>query len=125
VQAGLDLIAHRCEVDAERLTRELAAVAFSNILHFAIDEAGDVSLAEGAPPEAIKAIHSVRRKKRVLEEGSVVIETEYRLWDKLTALTLLGKKFKMFVEKIEVENPQDAAYRELLRYFKDHKPTTC
>lgn len=124
VQAGLDALAARCEVDADKVVRELAAVAFSNILHFEIDEEGYVSLAEGAPPEAILALQSVRRKKRVLEDGSVVIETEFRLWDKITALTLLGKKLKLWVEKIEVENPQDEAYRLLLKQLKEQQGET-
>src|SRR5215207_9617000 len=102
VQAGLAMIAHRCEVDAERVTRELAAVAFSNIAYYRIDDEGYVSLEEGAPPEAILALQSVKRRKRVLDDGSTVYETELRLWDKVAALTPLGKKLKLFTERLEV-----------------------
>lgn len=121
VQAGLDLLTARCGVDAEKTLRETAAVAFSNIAHYRIDEEGFVSLEEGAPPEAIKALQSVRRKKRVLDDGSMVYETELKLWDKVAALTLLGKKLKLWVEKIEVENPQDEVYRLLLKQLKEGK----
>jgi hypothetical protein len=103
----------------------LAAVAFSNIVHYKIDDEGYVSREEGAPPEAIKAIQSVRRKKRVLDDRSPLYETELRLWDKIQALTLLGRKLKLFVDRIETENVQDKLYRELLNQLKhgggDHK----
>jgi hypothetical protein len=123
VQAGLDAMAARCEVDADKIVRDLAAVAFSNISNYEINDEGQVQLAEGAPPEAIKAIQSVRCKKRVLDDGSTVTETELRLWDKLTALTLLGKKLRLGIDKIEVENPQDELYKHLLKQLKegDHK----
>ena len=52
--------------------------------------------------------------------GSVTTyKTRYRLWDKLLALTLLGRKLQLFVDKIEVENVQDQLYRELLRSLKE------
>src|SRR5262245_54872621 len=44
VEAGLARMAQRCEVDAERVTRELAAVGFSNIENYRIDEDGVVAL---------------------------------------------------------------------------------
>jgi len=123
VQAGVDAMAARCEVDADKIVKDLAAVAFSNIAHYEIDDEGYVQLAEGAPPEAIKAIQSVRCKKRVLDDGSVVIETEYKLWDKIQALTLLGKKLRLWIDRVEQESPQDDLYRELLKSLKagDHK----
>jgi hypothetical protein len=34
-------------------------------------------------------------------------------------LKLLGKKLKLFVKRVEVENPQDEAYRLLLREIKE------
>jgi phage terminase small subunit len=119
VQAGLDAIAVRCEVNADKLMRELATVAFSNIVHYRIDDEGHVSLEEGAPSEAIKAIQSVRRKKIVRGDGAVVYDSEFRLWDKIAALTLLGKKLKLFVERVEVENAQDQAYRLLLQQIRE------
>jgi phage terminase small subunit len=105
--------------------KDLAAVASSNISHFEFDNEGYVQLAEGAPPEAIKAVQRVRRRKRTLDDGSVVIESEYRLFDKLKALELLGRKLKLFTDRVEVEGAQDQLYRELLRSLKegqgDHK----
>jgi hypothetical protein len=78
-------------------------------------------LSEGVPPEAILALQSVKRKKIVRGDGSVIYETEFRLWDKIQALTLLGKKLKLWVEKLEVENPQDELYRMLLKQLKEEQ----
>jgi hypothetical protein len=83
-------------------------------------------LAEDAPSEAIRAVASVTRKKKVTthDDGSTTttFESTYKLWDKLTALTLLGKKLRLFVERIETESPQDAAYRELLKQLREGPP---
>lgn len=46
-------------------------------------------------------------------------ETEFTLWDKIAALMLLGKRLKLWTERVEVENPQDEAYRLLLRQLKE------
>lgn len=92
IQAGLDMIIHRCEVDAERVTRELVAVAFSNIANYEFSDDGDVQLTEDAPSEAILAVASIKRRKKIttLENGSMLttFETEYRLYDKLKALAI-------------------------------------
>lgn len=119
IRAGLDMIAARCEVSAEKVMRELASIGFSNISYFEIDDEGYLTLTEGAPAEAIKAIQNVKRKRIVKDDGTVIYETEYRLWDKIQALTLLGKKLKLWVERIETENPQDEVYRHLLKQLKE------
>jgi phage terminase small subunit len=128
VVAGMAALAERCEIDADKLVRELAAVAFSNVSNYAIDEEGYVELEEDAPGEAIRAVASIRRKKRVRvdDEGvaETTYETEFRMWDKLGALTLLGRKLKMFTDKLEFENPQDSLYRELLKSLKDERGAT-
>jgi phage terminase small subunit len=117
IQVGLDLIAARCEVTAEKVMHELAAVAFSNITHFEIKEHGDVALEKDAPAEAIRAVQYVKRTVR--EDGSIT--TEYRLWDKLKALELLGKKLKLWVERIETESLQDEVYKLLLKQLKEEQ----
>jgi phage terminase small subunit len=65
-----------------------------------------------------KPLASVKRKQSVKKDGSVVTEVEFKLWDKIAALTLLGKRLKLWVEKVEIENPQAEAYRLLLRQLK-------
>jgi phage terminase small subunit len=123
VQAGLAMIAHRCEVNAERVTRELAAVGFSSVANYEFDEEGQVQLVEDAPSEAILAVANIRRRKKVttLENGAMLTtyETEYRLYDKLKALELLGKKLRLWTDRVEVEGAQDQVYRILLQQLKE------
>jgi hypothetical protein len=36
-------------------------------------------------------------------------------------VNLLGKKLKLWVEKVEIDNPQDELYRHLLKQLKEEK----
>lgn len=118
VEAGLHALAVRCEVSAEKVMRELAAIAFSNYLHYEVAEDSTLVVAEGAPPEAALAIARTKHKRRAKEDGTFVIESEFTLWDKIAALTLLGKRLKLWTERVEVENSQDKLYKELLKSLK-------
>jgi hypothetical protein len=52
----------------------------------------------------------------------VIVESELKMWDKMSALQLLGRKLRLFVDKIEVESsPQDLLYKELLKSLKEEQ----
>jgi phage terminase small subunit len=120
VQAGLDAMAARCEVDADKIVRELASIALANVSHYEFDEEGQVQLTEGAPAEAILAVASVKHRKRTLTDGSTTVESELKLHDKLEAIQLLGRKLRLWTDRVEVENnAQDTLYRELLRQLRE------
>lgn len=118
VTAGRESMAQRLDATAEKILSELAASAFSNLSHYYINDEGYLALEEGAPAEAMRAVQSFEREQIVKEDGSVVYRSKFRFWDKVAAANLLGKKLKLFVEKIEIENPQDEAYRLLLKQLK-------
>jgi len=47
-------------------------------------------------------------------------ECIFRLWDKLRALDLIGRRLKMFVDRVETtENAQDEAYKLLLKKLRE------
>jgi phage terminase small subunit len=100
----------RTEITQDRVLEELAVVGFSSVWDYAIDDDGNVMLTETARPEAIRAVSSIKRKRRVIkqEDGDdiVEVETEIRLWDKPGVLRLAGQHLGMFVEKREVTFPQ-------------------
>jgi phage terminase small subunit len=121
VVLGRELMAERLDATAVRILQELAASAFSNLSHYHIDDEGYLALEEGAPAEAMRAVQSVRRKKVVKDDGTIIYETEFRLWDKTKALELLGKKLKLFVDRVEVENPQDQLFRMMIQKLKDEQ----
>ena len=77
-----------------------------------------MAVADGDAPEAGAALQ-IRHRRIKKDDGSFATETLYIQYDKLRALELLGKKSKLFMERVEVENPQDGAYRTLPRKLKE------
>ena len=107
IAAASTEIAAKAGVDAERVERELAHVAFSNINDYEIDALGNVKLADGAPRDAMRAVSSIKRRVESDKDGKTVVSTELRLWDKPVALGMLGKHLPGFFpnepQKHEVE----------------------
>ena len=97
----------RTNVTADRVLSETSLLAMSRMDHYYIDDEGQVSLAEGAPPDAMAAVQSIKRKVRVLygkdgEEIGKEYECELRLWDKPQPLKLLGRHVGLFADRLEV-----------------------
>ncbi|MHC4215670.1 MAG: terminase small subunit [Planctomycetota bacterium] len=95
----------RCEVTADMVVRELAGLALSNIINYDFDEDGFVTLREGAPDIALRAVKKIKRRVRYDENGDKIIETELELWDKNAAIRMLGKHLGMFIERHEHTGP--------------------
>lgn len=101
---------------AKRIRRELAAVAFSDVRHYTFDDEGRLVLAKGAPRGAMRAVRSVKFKRRAIARAGVdaegkplppifEVEAEIRLWDKPAALRLGAQVRGM----LEAEQPDDDA----------------
>lgn len=99
--------AARIGMTQETVLHEMAALSHSSHDHYLVDPlTGQVTLAEGAPLNAMAAIRSVKRKMKVTREketGNVVteIEVELTLWDKPNALKLMGKHVGLFPDRTE------------------------
>lgn len=78
-------------VTKDRVLRELAAMAFSSIKDYVIDDAGNLSLAPGAPRNAMAAVASIKRKAWDDGEGGHTVEVEFKLWGKAEPLKLVGR----------------------------------
>jgi len=94
-------------ITQERVLRELAVLAFSDVTHYQVDENGRVTLAEGAPEGALRAISSIKHKTRSYGDGddtTIEHEVEVKLWDKTPNLKLAGRHVATpgFFEKLEV-----------------------
>jgi phage terminase small subunit len=109
ISAAQDARASRTAITSDRVLQELALLGFSDLTHYRLDEAYNVTLAPDAPPQAMRALSSVKHRVRtiVTDDGEVerLHEVEYRLWDKNTALTNLGKHFKLFTDRLELVGP--------------------
>lgn len=91
-------------ITAARVLAELEALAFSDHTHYEVDDDGRLTLASDAPPNAHRAVSSVKRRVHRDKDGGVTREVEIRLWDKPGALTLAGRHVAVagFSNKLEV-----------------------
>lgn len=78
------------KISAERIMKELAAIAFARAPDYLVVEKGEVNLKERLKPLARAAVASI-------EKSSTGIKVKF--YDKMKALELLGKLLKMFDEQ--------------------------
>lgn len=93
VEEALAERSKRTGINADRVVRELARIAFVNAADLINFETA--TIAEGASEDDTAAIASVRVKTIPTDAGEGV-EREIRMCDKLKALELLGKHLGMF-----------------------------
>ena len=74
---------------------EIALLQHSNLAHYRIDDYGDVTLAPNAPPDAMRAVASLK-KKIVHTAMGVSYETEIKLWNKPASLRMGGEHLGLF-----------------------------
>lgn len=91
----------RTGVNADRVVRELAKVAFANAGD--LIDAKDATLKADAAPDDLAAIQSIKVK----DMGDMGIEREVRLADKLKALELLGRHLGIFDDRLRVDAKMD------------------
>lgn len=91
----------RTGVNADRIVRELARVAFANtddVINY-----DDATIKPDASRDDTAAIASVRVKTIPTKDGEG-IEREIKMADKLKALELLGKHQGMFTDKVQLQH---------------------
>lgn len=101
VQAAQAKRSKRTGITQDRVLRELELLSFSDLMHYTVDDNGDVTLADGAPEGAMRALSSIKRRittKSVGETREVMREVEIKLWDKPGPLKLAGQHVGLFVE---------------------------
>lgn len=89
----------RTGVNAERVVRELARLAFVNAPD--VIDIDTATLRTGAGQDDTAAIQSVK-VKTVTGEDMDSVEREIKLADKTKALELLGKHLGMFTDKLQI-----------------------
>lgn len=97
VQAAMDARSVRTETTADEVVRELRILAFSDITHYAVNDAGKVVISRRAPFWAKRALSSVKQKKKATRRRGtedledIEYDTEIKLWSKPEALKLLAQ----------------------------------
>mgnify|MGYP001282556983 FL=1 len=89
----------RTGVNAERVLRELAKIAFVNAPD--VIDLDKAVVLDSATPDDTAAISGVKVKRSITDSGET-IEREIKLADKIKALELLGKHLGMFTDKMEL-----------------------
>lgn len=85
-------MARKSGITAERVVKELALLAFSNVDYFKVDPNGVVNLTPGAPKGAMRAVSSIKR--RFNNDGTV--DVELKLWDKPGSIRMAGEYVKLW-----------------------------
>lgn len=104
IRAGQADRSKRTGITQDRVLAEAALLAFSDLTHYVVDDAGEVKLTIDAPDGAMRAISSIKRKKVTRGEESW-FEVEIRLWDKPGVLKLAGQHVGLFRDKVEFSGP--------------------
>lgn len=93
-------LSRRTGVNQERIMRELARIAFVEPTR--IVNMDDATIRASASEDDRAAIQSVKVKQIPTPEGTIT-EREIRFYDKNRALELLGKRFGMWVERLQAD----------------------
>lgn len=99
VDEEIALRSKRTGINADRVVRELAKVAFVNAAD--VIDCGSETMGPGADENTAAAIASVKIKGIPAEKGSGV-EREIKLSDRLKALELLGRHLGMFTDNVRL-----------------------
>jgi len=91
------------------IVRELATLALSNVNHYKITDEGEVSLAPGAPPNAMAAVQAIDKTttEKIDPKSGEITRTynvKLKLWEKTSSLKQLGKHvgISSFIDRLEV-----------------------
>jgi hypothetical protein len=95
VQGAQEARAQRLQLTQDAVLAELMLLAHSDILDYIIDDHGDVTLRAGAPPQAMRAVASLKKKISHTDAG-VCYETTITLWNKPVSVRMAGEHLGLF-----------------------------
>jgi hypothetical protein len=98
------------------LLNEIHTLAHSNLDHYRIVD-GEVTLAPGAPPNAMQAVSSIRKKTKVHLDGTREYEVWITLWDKPGSVKMGCQHFGALTEKKEVTGKDGGPVEQVVVYL--------
>lgn len=108
----------RVGMTADDVLRELQVLGMSDIRHYVFTDGPEgIALAPDAPDIAMRAVSSVKRKRRLIQRedapDEIVEEVEYKLWNKPQALRMAGEHLRLFKAEEEDEKPVGLALSDV------------
>lgn len=106
--------AARTEITADRVLQELAKIGFSDVRKVFTENGGLVNPADldDETASTVAAIEVVtRRTPGAGEEAEIEYVHKIKQWDKLGALTQIGRHLGMFTDKLQVDVSDELASR--------------
>ena len=100
IDRRMAVLSKRTGVTQERIIRELARIAFIDPTE--LINMSEAELHDDTSADDRAVIQSVKVKVIPTEDGNIT-EREIRLADKVKALELLGKRFKMWTDRVEAD----------------------
>lgn len=106
IQTAMDARAKRQEVSADDVLHELKLLAFADIGRVFHQETGDMLPVVDMPEEARRTIAGIEAdaiwdRDEYGNKTQIGVTRKIKFWDKLGALTALGKHLKLFTDKVE------------------------
>ncbi len=110
----------RTGVNAERVVRELAKIAFVNPAD--VIDFNEAKVKKEASRDDTATISSVK-VKTISTEDEDITEREIKTYDKIRALELLGKHLGMFTDKFKVDGDMD--FKITVDYGDENEKYNC
>lgn len=102
----------RIDISADKVLQELGRIAFASMEDYVdIDEVTGSTHAKGykdMPPGGGKVVRKIKEKRRILqskgEKDDMILDDtyEFELHDKMKALEMLGKNYKLFTDNLNL-----------------------
>jgi phage terminase small subunit len=108
IAAARERVFAQLDVTAERVLREIARIAFSDVREL-LDEAGAIRPVSYWSPDAAAAVRSVLKRVATTDDGAKARVCTIQFWDKPTALALLFKHLRL-------DRPQEVSGQLTIRH---------
>ena len=102
LQAAMAERSRRVEIDQDRVLKEEATIAFSDLRQLFLEDGTMVAPSE-LPEEVARAVAGFEIIETFDKDGNKTVKYKYRLWDKGRSLERIGKHLGMYVERKEID----------------------
>lgn len=117
IERAMRARAQRVQLKGDAVLRELALLCRSDVTDYVVGDDGRLTVREGRPRAAMRAVASVKHTRRTDKDGHTTETVEYRLWDKPSALNMAGRHLSLWNDKLTItlKDLENASEEDLAR----------